>query len=364
MKKSVLLAACLIFFILAQASHNRSGEILYKRTAPFSSIVGGINVEVFTYSITVIKYTDSGPSIADRCVDTVYFGDGTKGVALRVNGTNTCGCNSSMCGDLIVNTVSYVVKENIYKVTHTYPGDYIIRSTDPNRTSGIHNIPNSLMIPFSIEAKMSLTANMGLNSSPAFMHPPTDQATMGICFSVNHGAYDNDGDSLSFAFTPCLNAPGFFYPEFGQSGHFDIGATNGLIDWCYPQFQGLYNFAYKVFEWRKNSLGTYQNIGYTERDMEVIVKYGVLGINNYSAFKDLNIYPNPFNTELQIELSQTSNSSIPYQVYSMEGALLTTSTAELVDGIMNLPLKDLKQGLYLIELQQGNERIYRKIAKN
>lgn len=366
MKKSRFLFAFLISFIFAQATHNRSGEILYKRIAPFSAVVGSTTVQVFTYSITVVKYTDSGLNVADRCVDTVYFGDGTKGVALRVNGTSTCGCTSSACGQIIVNNSGYVVKKNIYSVTHTYPGagDYLIRSSDPNRNGGIHNIPNSGSIPFSIEAKISLTSSLSTNSSPDFSLAPTDQATMGICFSVNHGVFDADGDSLSFSFTPCLDAPGFFYPEFGQAGYFTIHPSNGTIDWCKPQFQGVYNFAYKVFEWRKNSSGTYQNIGYIERDMEVIVKFGLLGINNYSAFKDLNIYPNPFTTELQIELSQTSNSRIPYQVYSMEGALLITSSAEPVEGKINLPLKELNQGLYLLELQKGNERIYRKIVKN
>ena len=74
----------LSFFLLlnsARATHNRAGEILYKRIAPFTNTVNGVTVHVYTYSITVIKYTDSGVNVADRCIDTVYFGDGTKGIA-------------------------------------------------------------------------------------------------------------------------------------------------------------------------------------------------------------------------------------------------------------------------------------------
>src|SRR4051812_37836190 len=87
----------LLFFLCftyANATHNRAGEITYKRIAPFTAVVGGVTVQVYTYSITVIKYTDDGPTIADRCVDTVFFGDGSRGIAPRINGATGCGCGN------------------------------------------------------------------------------------------------------------------------------------------------------------------------------------------------------------------------------------------------------------------------------
>src|SRR5687768_10360106 len=95
----------------ALATHNRAGEITYKRIAPFTKVVGGVTVPVFTYSITVIKYTDDGSGsiqIADRCVDTVDFGDNERGVAPRINGGTSCGCGTIGgvqvgCGVLIIN---------------------------------------------------------------------------------------------------------------------------------------------------------------------------------------------------------------------------------------------------------------------
>ena len=117
----------LLFFLLfgfrSFATHNRAGEITYKRIAPFSAIVGGVTVPVFTYSITVILYTADGQLVADRCIDTLYFGDNQREVITRVNGpTNGCDCrffsNKPVgCGVLIINEPDYKVKQNIYTTT-------------------------------------------------------------------------------------------------------------------------------------------------------------------------------------------------------------------------------------------------------
>src|SRR5687767_3383760 len=104
----------LIFFFLVVlvfqgwSTHNRAGQISYKRIAPFTAVVGGVTVPVFTYSITITKYTDDGPNIADRCVDTIFFGDGQSGLALRINGSSCSSCpsvNGSTvgCGVVIIN---------------------------------------------------------------------------------------------------------------------------------------------------------------------------------------------------------------------------------------------------------------------
>ena len=58
---------CLGFFLSSKATHNRAGEITYKW------LFG------YTYEIKVTTYTNiNGTNLADRCEDTVYFGDGTR----------------------------------------------------------------------------------------------------------------------------------------------------------------------------------------------------------------------------------------------------------------------------------------------
>ncbi|WP_317899177.1 gliding motility-associated C-terminal domain-containing protein [Aurantibacillus circumpalustris] len=280
----------LVSFLTIRASHNRAGEITYVRIAPFYTVQAGITVQVYTYSITVIIYTDDailsgGNGIADRCKDTIYFGDGDIGIAPRLNNPlNICGCGSMNntaigCGSLIVSDADYKVKKNIYGIVHTYPGpgDYIISTLDPNRNNGVRNMRNSFDEPFHIESRLIINAFTGANSSPIFDFAPIDKACIGVCFEHNPGAFDPDGDSLSYEIsTPRgqkgQTVVGYFDPETQAGGSFGIDPVTGLLRWCNPIYQAEYNIAFKVIEWRKNTSRKYEIIGYVLRDMQVIVR--------------------------------------------------------------------------------------------
>ncbi|MEO6305118.1 MAG: hypothetical protein ABIP51_18310, partial [Bacteroidia bacterium] len=278
--KRLLVLLFILISVYTFATHNRAGEIQYKRIAPFTQVVGNLTVQVYTYSITLIKYTDHGAGIADRCVDTIYFGDGQRGIAQRINGgPSLCGdCNQ--CGDLIINNPPYIVKRNIYTIIHTYSGagSYLIHSFDPNRNGNVHNIPNSINQPFYLESLLIINNFSGANSSPEFKYPPIDRACYDKCFYHNPGAFDSDGDSLSYEISTSRGengqtVPGYFFPETGGASNatYNINAVTGLLSWCSPQFQGEFNVAFIVKEWRKNTSGIYQVIGYVLRDMQVVV---------------------------------------------------------------------------------------------
>lgn len=282
-----------IFFLLLSgvisASHNRSGEIIYERIPPYTSVVSGVTVPTYNYRITVIRYTDDGTTssainnIADRCEDTIYFGDGQHEVVARMNGgTPLCagcvGCGCPNCGELIIHETDYKVKKNIYQTTHMFPGPgtYTIRSFDPNRNADVANIPNSANQPFYIESLLIINPFTGANSSPQFLYDPIDRACVGKCFTHNPGAYDPDGDSLSYELTASRGAGGapvinYTYPYPGSNGIFNINAYTGLITWCSPQVRAEFNIAFLVKEWRKNIDGHYLLIGYVLRDMQVAV---------------------------------------------------------------------------------------------
>ncbi len=272
------LGLILLFFscLHSFATHNRAGEITYTRLMPYSQVVGGLSVPYYRYLITVTKYTDHGSSVADRCVDTVYFGDGTRGIASRINddGSATQGCNCAKCGVLIVNDPSYKVKKNIYTIEHVYPGagSFVIHSFDPNRNGGVINIGNSINTAFYIESLLVINNFTGANSSPVLLNAPIDKACIGQCFYHNPGAYDVDHDSLSYQITTSRDAGGqtvggYYYPP----GNYGIDAVTGTLYWCAPATQGEYNLAFIVREWRKNTNGKYQQIGYVLRDMQVVV---------------------------------------------------------------------------------------------
>ncbi len=273
MKKQLFTLIILFGFIqIATATHNRAGEITFKW------ITG------YTYRITIKTYTDitppvSGSSNADRCsLDSVYFGDNTpRTIVFRSNGGNTrCGSSGGRDGvDIVANKIRY----NEYTTEHTYPGpgEYIISMEDPNRNGGIINIPSSINQSFSLETLLVIpTFSTKKNDSPILTFPPIDEGCLGKCFTHNPGAYDIDGDSLSYELASCRGTdgnvvPGYAYPATG-GGIYSIDNKFGTLTWCSSQLQGEYNLAFIIKEWRKDDGGAYFLIGYVLRDMQVLVK--------------------------------------------------------------------------------------------
>lgn len=252
---------CIAFFSNAKATHNRAGEITYKW------LYG------YTYQIKVTTYTKIGPNVADRCEDTVYFGDGTRAVVLRSNGP-LAGCTPAREGVPITSDI----KLNEYVTTHNYsgPGSYTISMEDPNRNQDVINLPNSVNQVFYIESFLVIPFfSSGKNDSPILTFPPIDNGCVGKCFLHNPGAVDLDGDSLSYELTTCRGTggspiSGYTYPATG-GGTYNIDPISGTLTWCTPQLQGEYNLAIIIKEWRKNDDGNYFLIGYILRDLQVDV---------------------------------------------------------------------------------------------
>ncbi len=253
------------FFIHANATHNRAGEITYKW------LYG------YTYEIKIITYTNIGSAnLADRCEDTLYFGDGpnSRAIVPRSNGSSSSLCSGSAKDGVPLSTF---IKVNEYVTTHTYPGpgNYKMSMTDPNRNAGVINIPNSVNQVFYIESYLVISTFLGPNSSPVLSFPPIDKGCTGKCFLHNPAASDADGDSLSYELTYCrgnggLMCPGYYNPPTG-GGTYNVNPTTGTLTWCTPQQQGEYNLAMIIKEWRKNVDGVYMLVGYVLRDLQVDV---------------------------------------------------------------------------------------------
>jgi len=252
MKRLLFLLLILTSAIAVHATHNRAGEI---------SVfwVSGLQ-----YSVTMITYTkDSAP--ADRPELVIKWGDGTQDTLPRANQT------------LLGNDI----KRNIYYGTHTYTsiGTYTISMEDPNRNSGVQNIPSSVQVPFYIETTILIDPNLGPNNTPILLNPPIDNGCVGQPFIHNPGAFDTDGDSLSYALVACrgLNGqpiPGYSIPS--TSNTISIDPVTGDFYWDSPVTIAEYNIAIEITEHRKNSAGVWVNIGRVLRDMQITIA----GCNN------------------------------------------------------------------------------------
>ena len=226
----------------AMATHQRAGEITYRR------------VGILTYEATIITYTYT-PSPANRTELELHWGDGvidTVPLTKRQDFPND-------------------ISRNEYVGTHTYSsaGTYLLSVEDPNRNTGILNIPNSVSIPFYIETLLVINPFVGNNDSPQLLNPPMDQACVNQPFFHNPGAYDPDGDSLVYSLVTCKgydgeDIPGYTLPAAAKS--IGINPQTGDFVWDNPPKQGEYNIAIRIEEYRKGV-----RIGYVIRDMQIVV---------------------------------------------------------------------------------------------
>ncbi len=244
----------IILFLSSQlalyATHNRAGEITYK------------HVNNLKYQVTVVTYTDPN-SPADRPELEIKWGDGTLDTISRTS----------------ITSISGIIQKNTYVAEHTYPGaaSYRISVEDPNRNANVLNIPNSVNTTFYIESWLKINPfalDSGLNNSPQLLNPPIDNACVGKIYIHNPGAFDVDGDSLSYRLVDCkgpggASIIGYQYPDQispGPANQISLNSITGDFVWNTPQMQGEYNIAILIEEWRNGV-----NIGSVLRDLQITV---------------------------------------------------------------------------------------------
>jgi gliding motility-associated-like protein len=246
--KFFCLLIALLSFGSVHATHNRAGEITYRH-------LGG-----FQYEATIITYTKAD-SPADRNALGISWGDGITDTIPRINGNGN--------GEIVAPDI----KKNIYIGVHTYPAPaiYTLSFEDANRNGGVVNIPNSINIPFYVSTQLIINPFLGINNSVLLLNPPIDQACPGQIFNHNPGAFDPDGDSISYRLTQCRGEGGLAIPGFSQpvgTTSFSLNPVTGDLIWDTPTNGsiGEYNVAFVVEEWRNGIL-----IGFVTRDMQITV---------------------------------------------------------------------------------------------
>lgn len=257
MKQVISLFLVVFSVVSGFATHNRAGEITYT------------HISGLTYEVKITTYTRESVT-ADRCELELFWGDTTSTILPRSNGLSQV-CPNAHDGEFIGNDI----RKNEYVGRHTYPaaGVYHIYFEDPNRNAGINNIIQSVSVPFYVRSELVIAPGLGYNSSPVLTNPPIDEGCLNQRFEHSPGAYDAEGDSLSFHLVNSRGAGGaiintIYDPQFVQDP-VSIDSITGLMIWDVPKNVGQFNFAIEIREWRKGSDGEYAQIGYVTRDLQV-----------------------------------------------------------------------------------------------
>jgi hypothetical protein len=257
----------------AYATHLRAGEITITRKS-CSSLDFIITITVYTNQGSPIRFSNDGSG-------ELNFGDGSPiHHPPQKENSPVPGFGPEF------GTVTYSVE-------HTFPGPglYTISYFEHNRNAGILNMFNSVETPFFIQTVINIDPFLGCDNTPRLLVPPIDKACTGAKWYHNPGAYDPDGDSLSFEMTipkqdVGRNVDAYRPPntkEFyagldythGNEAHdgppaFSINPVTGTIIWDAPGAAGEYNIAFLIKEWRKIG-GVWVQLGYVTRDMQIIV---------------------------------------------------------------------------------------------
>jgi gliding motility-associated-like protein len=252
-----LLFLLFILFVIdstAQASHIRAGEITAVR----------VNNKTYTFTLTV--YGNRYSPVRSDVVE-IDFGDLTsQNVSYNAPEVN-------------VSATTYI---RTYTCQKTFSGDgtYRVSYRESFRNADIKNIANSAGTDFFVETYISVSSSIGVNNPLQLAIPPIDQAAVGKLFIHNPGAYDPDGDSLSYKLiiprqAPVTNVNGYFTPPFSHS--FSLNPITGDLTWDSPTQTGLFNVAFIIEEWRKGANGSYSRISYVVRDMQINV---INSVNN------------------------------------------------------------------------------------
>jgi hypothetical protein len=233
-----------------------------------------------TFRITVMAYLNTQSNTRFGTNSQVFFGDGGQ---VRIPLTI-----ATVRPDLGVN-----IAVATFVTTHTYATDgiYTVAYQERDRSSGILNIANSDDVPYTTFVTHVVNSKYSCNNYPVLTVPPLDRACFAVAFFHTPGAYDIDGDSLSYELTvPKSDVSTFanytspasssFYTNFNIGNEaktgpptFGIDPVTGLLTWDSPGAQGEYNIAFNIIEWRKDSLsGTYTRLSTTTRDMQILVE--------------------------------------------------------------------------------------------
>ena len=266
----------------AHATHVRSVDLKVQPE--------GCSASSLTYRITVIIYLDNDrdnngtightPAGFDAYLN---FGHGAE---LKMNPAWFSEEERKDLGDQI--------SVATFEITHTFPSfrTYLISYREGDRNDNIMNIANSGDVDYITFVELNIAQDNLCNNLPVLPVPPLDKACHQVTFFHTSGAYDIDGDSLSYELSTPSSAQGVFaqytspvainfYPTIFNVGNeentgqptFDVNKESGLLTWNAPGMLGEYNIAFKIIEWRKNPVtNEYVKLSTTVRDMQIVVE--------------------------------------------------------------------------------------------
>lgn len=149
--------------------------------------------------------------------------------------------------------------------------------------------------------------------------------------------------------------------------HFEIQVSTDLISFK--------TIGEEVSKGDENTIQTYEFIDYSAQTgisyyrlkmvfFDQIIEYSNLISLNREKALDLNIFPNPAQSNLEFEFSSSLNESVSIHVLDATGRYIQVQDAELLIGYnrLSMDVSNLPNGMYILELQMENRNLQRKFS--
>lgn len=100
-----------------------------------------------------------------------------------------------------------------------------------------------------------------------------------------------------------------------------------------------------------------------DRDLAVVCPELVL---NRTAAIELNLFPNPADKQLTLQVPATNDNKVQYAIYNAYGSLVLSKDLGVVGGNIfeNIDVSKLERGLYLLRFDLGNASVTKRFIKN
>ncbi len=317
-----------IFVIFLGCFFNTNSQILKGGDIYVKNVFG--NTQQVTARIAI-----DWPIVINKPFVKINWGDGSP--------LDSLSYGHSSCGYSNANTL-------YYQGFHSFlPNNtYTISIMDSFMVSGIANIPNSS------SRKLYLRSIINTNYLPN-----TTPNTFGMCLtenvqccsvgSYNPGAYDVDGDSISYAIDTPLNISDYINPPI------TLNPYTGTINFI-KSSDSLISVSLRIDEWRQSS-NVYYKISSTYKELLFTV-YNPLSIYE-NKFYNIKLFPNPTNSILTLVDKQNQLQTATISIANTLGEIVLSQTfASEID------LSNLANGMYYLTVQNGNDKKTIKVVKN
>lgn len=216
-------------------------------------------------------------------------------------------------------------------------------------------LPNNNTIPYYYYCSINNISDRlaTSSSSPVYYNDLWDMQT------GNHVARlfdDNTKETSSFMFFPQGNRIRVGNKIFDAHSGKRVAIMNSL------HYDGIYNHKGDGFAYRSgNSISVWDISG---------IKEEVMAVSNNNEQENVNIYPNPSDIVVNVDLPDTmtaeaNNNLISIEILSVSGVSLYKSKQSLLEQkSIRIPLNDIANGVYFIQIECGSQVLRGKMVVN